>query len=487
MKSLKQRLSLTLMSLFLVIGLILAYITRHASVQFNLEMTQRLNGSIAMYVAAEEQLIANGQVNQAAIQRLAERAMVINPTVEVYLLDTAGRILSHNLPADVPLAGHIPLAQINEFLQPESHRPLVNLDPRSPATAKAFSAAKVTHNGQHQGYVYAILGGQAYETLANDLSKNFVLSVALASMLAVWILGYLVALLVVNKLTNPLTALTRKVRQFEQQMTGKPVSQLHIGDEIQALDAAFGHMQDKIQSQVKSIQAADQNRRDLITHVSHDLRTPLAAIQGYIDTLLVKDREFDEEQRARHLSTASKHCQRLNSLIHDLFELSKLDALAVTPQIEAFSLSELMQDVSLEFKWLARQKNIALKVDLFAGPCVVRADIGLMQRVLENLISNAIRHTPEDGQIWLRLVTTDQQFKVIIKDTGRGISNAELPYIFDRLYQGQNTASRADSSTGLGLAIVKKIMDLHQLKIKVISQLEKGTQFSFNIPQARLS
>ena len=117
MKSLKQRLSLSLMTLFLVIGLILAWITHQSSVQYNLEITQRLNGSIAMYVAAEEQLMQNGQVNQAAIDRLAQRAMVINPTVEVYLLDTEGRILSHNLPAGVTHAERIPLEKLNEFMR----------------------------------------------------------------------------------------------------------------------------------------------------------------------------------------------------------------------------------------------------------------------------------------------------------------------------------------------------------------------------------
>ena len=199
---------------------------------------------------------------------------------------------------------------------------------------------------------------------------------------------------------------------------------------------------------------------------------------------MVKQDSLNDQQRQQYLSTASKHCQRLNTLIADLFELSKLDNLAVTPNIESFSLSELMQDVSLGYKLLASEKNIELKVDVLSGPTVVRADIGLMQRVLENLISNAITHTPENGHIWLRLVASEQHFKVIVEDTGRGISDAELPYIFDRLYQAENTANKDNSSAGLGLAIVRKILDLHHLKIKVFSKLEQGTRFTFNIPQA---
>ena len=147
-------------------------------------------------------------------------------------------------------------------------------------------------------------------------------------------------------------------------------------------------------------------------------------------------------------------------------------------------MSELMQDVSMEFKMMAEQKNVDLKVDLLDGNTDVKADIGLMQRVLENLISNAIKHTPADGKVILKLAQQDGQFKIIIRDTGRGISKQELPFIFDRLYRAENSSQHSKSSSGLGLAIVKKILDLHQAKIRVVSKLERGTQFSFQLPVA---
>ncbi|MCX7553036.1 HAMP domain-containing sensor histidine kinase [Marinicella sp. S1101] len=484
MNSIAKKLSFVLLTLFIVIGIILAFITRYASVQYNHEMTQRLNGSIAMYVAAEEQLIQNGQHNEAAIKKLAERAMVINPTVEVYLLDNEGRILSHNLPTGTALPDQIPLSQIKTFISEPEQRPILNLDPRSPQTEKAFSAAKVTFNGQDEGYVYAILGGQTYELLAKDISKNWVLKVALASIAAVLILTYLIGILMVNQLTKPLTHVTKKVRRFQQQMTGETPNNQKVGDEIKVLETAFQNMQRKIKQQVKQIQAADQNRRDLITNVSHDLRTPLASIQGYMDTLLIKKDQLDEKQRDYYLATASKHCIRLNQLVNDLFELSKLDSLVIQPKLESFSLSELMQDVSMEFKMLAQQRNVDLKIDLLDGNTEVRADIGLMQRVFENLINNAIKHTPKNGQVMLKLQQHNDRFKVIIQDTGRGISEKELPHIFDRLFQAENSSNHNQNSSGLGLAIVKKIMDLHHTKIKVISQLNRGTQFSFQLPVA---
>lgn len=485
MKALKHRLSLALMTLFLLMGISLAYITWQASVQYNLEMTQRLNGSIAMYVADAEQLIENGRHNEAAIARLAERAMVINPTVEVYLLDRNGRVLSHNLPADVPFAKQVPLAKLEAFLQPESHRPLLNLDPRNPESEKAFSAARVNFEGQHEGYVYAILGGQTYEALARDLGKNYVLKAAGISIAAVLVLFYFIGVLVFHHLTRPLSALTRDVRQFQQQMTGLQVSGGRPGEDVGILRDAFEQMKTTIESQVRQLQDADQNRRDLITNVSHDLRTPLAAIQGYVDTLYIRKDSLSEQERNDYLEVASQHCSRLNALIDDLFELSKLDSAAVQPQIEVFSLAELMQDVSMEFKLMAEQKNIELEIELEAHPSDVRADIALMQRVFENLIGNAVKHTPENGTIWLRLISENDQFKVEVQDTGRGISQEELPHIFDRLYRAENSSQYSQSSSGLGLAIVKKILDVHQINIRVFSQLERGTRFSFEVPMVR--
>jgi signal transduction histidine kinase len=193
---------------------------------------------------------------------------------------------------------------------------------------------------------------------------------------------------------------------------------------------------------------------------------------------------MDKETTREYLSIARKHCSRLGMMINDLFELSKLDSNVINPELETFSMSELMQDIALEFTHMAEQKKIKLTIKLLEGNTDVRADIGLMQRVLENLIGNAIKHTPKDGQILIKLENKNESFNVVIQDTGRGISKNEIPHIFDRLYRAENTSNESSSSSGLGLAIVKKILDLHHSKIKVRSQLNKGTQFSFQLPLA---
>ena len=495
--SLSKKISWMLVSLFVVMGVALAFIVRFATVQYNLEITQRLNGSIAMYVAAEEQLIKNGVHNEDAIKRLAARAMVINPTVEVYLLDKQGHILSHNIPPEDLKQNDIPLQGVRDFLQPESARPLLSLDPRNPSSSKAFSAAEVRFNDQLEGYVYAILGGKTYELLVKDISQNYILQITLASILALLMLSFIVGWLMVRTLTQPLKKLTYEVVNFQNQIIGKEAGKeggnkekknkkqnKSKGDEIVVLSQSFAEMKNKIELQMNQIKAADQSRRDLISNVSHDLRTPLASIQGYLDTLLIKQQSLSESEKLQFMETASKHCKRLNQLVSDLFELSKLDSLAIKPEFEIFSIAELMQDVSMEFKHLCEEKGISLSVEVPKINAMVSADIGLMQRVLENLISNAVKHTESGGQVQLKLDSHHQGFHVMVRDTGCGISEHELPYIFERLYRAENSATSVQNSSGLGLAIVKKIIDLHRTKIDVVSHLGKGTMFSFNLPFA---
>ena len=140
---------------------------------------------------------------------------------------------------------------------------------------------------------------------------------------------------------------------------------------------------------------------------------------------------MDKQTTAEYLSIARKHCSRLGTLINDLFELSKLDSSVIKPDLENFSMSELIQDVSMEFNMQAEQKHIKLSLDLLEGNTNVSADISLMQRVLENLIGNAIKHTPQNGKVTIKLENKNNGFNVVISDNGRGISEHELPNIFN--------------------------------------------------------
>jgi two-component system OmpR family sensor kinase len=177
-----------------------------------------------------------------------------------------------------------------------------------------------------------------------------------------------------------------------------------------------------------------------------------------------------------------KHTKRLGHLIGDLFDLSRLESHSIHPNLEHFSLAELLQDVSQDFELEAQQKEITINVPAGPGDSMVYADIGLLQRVLENLIRNSLKFTPQGGEININLEREPGSVAVAVADTGCGIAESDLEHVFDRFYRIDQGEESGSDSTGLGLAIVRKILDLHDSRITVSSVLNEGTRFEFNLP-----
>ena len=254
------------------------------------------------------------------------------------------------------------------------------------------------------------------------------------------------------------------------------------GDEIDQLAVSFVTMSEKIKDQLVQLKENDNLRRELVSNISHDLRTPLSAMQGYLETLIIKGESLSEDERERYLKIARRHTVRLGILIGDLFELSKLESASVTPHLETFSIPELVQDVAQEFQLEAEKKKIDLLLNLDTNSALTIGDIGLIQRVLENLVRNAIRFTPIGGEVKLSISERPETVAVAVSDTGSGIPDNEIPRIFDRFYRSEVDEEAASDSSGLGLAIVKRILDLHQSRITVVSKVNVGTRFEFELP-----
>ena len=490
MKTLFARLSAALFGVVAIIGGGFFIVEQVSTRLYYEEITQRLNASIAMYVTGEMQLIEDGAVNEDALTLLAQRAMIINPTVEVYLLDTAGRILAHAMPPESIQSEQVALEPVRQLMSGETEMPLRGTDPRNSDRQKIFSAHPVMHNDVLQGYLYAILGGQKYDELATSVRGSYVQKLSIGALIAIVLAAFLVGLLVFGLLTRRLASLTADVRAFtDSGFDPEKVEALASNrsapgaqDEIGELREAFSGMSNKIREQFESLKETDRLRRELVSNVSHDLRTPLASMHGYVETLLLKNDTLSEQERLRYLEITRKHSLRLRQLIGDLFELSKLDSASIKPTLESFSLAELLQDVTQEFELQAENKGIEIKVHSQTGTSMVQADIGLMQRVLENLLRNAVRYTPQGGTISISLDPKPGFVAVAVADTGCGIAEHELERIFDRFYRSEQGEEERSSSAGLGLAIVKRILDLHGSRITVESILNRGTRFEFEVP-----
>ncbi len=490
MSTLFARLSAALLLVVALIGGGFFLVEQVSTRLYYEEITQRLNASIAMYVTGEMQLMEEGAVNEDALTLLAQRAMIINPTVEVYLLDTDGQILAHAMPPESIQTNRVELKPLLDLMGGETEMPLRGTDPRNLERQKIFSAFPVMHNDILQGYLYAILGGQKYDELADSVRGSYVQKLSLGALIAIVLAAFLVGLLVFGLLTRRLTRLTSDVKRFTDsgfdpeliETLGNNGSKPQAQDEIGQLRAAFSAMANKIREQFEGLKETDRLRRELVSNVSHDLRTPLASMHGYVETLLLKNDTLSETERLRYLEITRKHSLRLGRLIGDLFELSKLDSASVQPTLERFSLAELLQDVTQEFELEAEKKGIQIEVNASPEATMVHADIGLMQRVLENLLRNAVRYTPEGGTISISLDKKPGCVAVVVADTGCGIAEHELERIFDRFYRSEQGEEERSNSAGLGLAIVKRILDLHGSRITVSSTLNEGTRFEFDIP-----
>lgn len=223
-------------------------------------------------------------------------------------------------------------------------------------------------------------------------------------------------------------------------------------------------------------------RRDLIVNVSHDLRTPLTSLRGYVETLLLKGDSLSADERRSYLEVAARQSERLATLVDELFELAKLDFRGVQINVEPLPLGELAFDVVRKFELAAKAKGVSLDLDVVSGIPLIEADVGLLERVFDNLIANAIAHTPRGGRVEIGIAADNERVVVHVADTGSGIPAVHLPFVFDRFYRADQSRRAVSGGAGLGLAIAKRIVELHGGQITVESQPQAGSRFSFSLP-----
>lgn len=488
-RSLYAKIAAGLAALFLLIGLVFIGITVFSTDMYHQEINQKLNIGLAEQIVKERILMSEGQVNKEALKEIFHMLMVINPSIEIYLLDPQGDILTYSAPQGSVKRESVDLRPVKKWLSKKTEAPIQGDDPKSLDRKKVFSAAPIVRNGELEGYLYVILGGVQFDSIAQKIKGSYILQLSGWMTLSGVIFTLTAGLLLFGLLTGRLRKLARLMDSFKpgfpletEMPTGEKTDE--SSDEIDRLSSIFREMASRIESQMQALKSTDNMRRELVANVSHDLRTPLATLQGYIETLLIKDDQYSRQEREEYLKIAIKHCQRLNRLVKDLLELAKLESTQISITKEPFHLLELVQDVIQKFMLQAKEKNIQLRIDTKASQPFVEADIALIERVLENLIENAIHYTPENGIVSIQVAGTAQLVTVDVKDTGIGIPQEELPHIFDRFYQSKHNRKDRKHHSGLGLAIAYKIIEHHQQKINVVSTLEKGTCFSFSLPLA---
>jgi signal transduction histidine kinase len=256
---------------------------------------------------------------------------------------------------------------------------------------------------------------------------------------------------------------------------------IHGQDEIAALGKSFNQMCIQLQNADRKQRELEQLRSDLIAWVSHDLQTPLASIRAIVEALA--DGMVDDPHTVqRYLRTAQKDISALSELIDDLFQMAQLDAGGLPLDLEYNSLSDLISDTLEGFSELAKRLDINLQGRVELGVDPVYMDSQRIGRVLNNLVSNALRHTPPGGQVTVKAQPHSPGLMVEVIDNGEGVQEQDQDLIFERFYRGEKSRNRATGGAGLGLAIAKGIVEAHGGEIGVESQPGEYTRFFFTLP-----
>ena len=485
--SLFKKLSLSALAIFLFLVVGFLWIFQAIEEASRAQAEQELHSQLATNLVHDNPLLSSGDLTSKTVGNLFHSMMILGANFEFYVLDTNGNLQNYSAKPGEVVRNKVDIQPIEKFLAKQKF-PIYGQDPRGDSS-KIFSVAEIRDKDQRVGYLYVIVRSKIYDSIYSRLKSNQqIQTLVLISAIAILFLFSLI-FLSFRYFVSPLRQLTQTINSsqqngFEEKLTLIDVPQ--TGEEIRILTNAFNQMIEQINGQFEQLKTVDSERRELLTHLSHDLRTPLASLQGFLETIAIKQETLAPEKRKEYIERSLNNAKRLKHFVDQIFELAHLESGHVSTTFETLPIAELLYDLKEKFSILASCKNIELMVDLDNEQVQITTDIGKLERVLSNLIENAIRHTPRDGLIKLKLASTDltEQITIIVQDTGTGIPEEELPYLFNARYRGSKSMEDGERHIGLGLTISKKLLAILGSDIKVKNNDESGASFSFSLSVA---
>lgn len=468
--------------LFLVLSLVaLSYValTSYLARNYYLETTQRLNRDIAHHLIHEVSPFVDGKVNEEALGTIMHSMMAVNPTIEVYLVDAQGEILSYVVLDKKVKLKSIDVTPIKTMLDSDHSTMILGDDPRNPGKEVVFSAAPVLRDKVVEGYVYIVLESEEQEFVSTSLLGSYFIRAGLITFVLSLLVAFALGLGLIYFLTRGLRKIYDGIQAFER---GDYTRRINVSgnDELARLAMCINDMGDKILQNIEEIKKVDILRRELIANVSHDLRSPIAVIHGYVETFMMKQDYIDDQEKKRYLKAIIINTEKLNKMVNDLFDLSKLEAKQIVPQKESVLMHEVLLELCQQSALLAEKRNIRFRSLIPEKQLPVSVDIQLVNRAIQNVIDNAIKYANEGGEVIVSAKSEKGSYLISVENTGEGIDKEDLPYIFERYYKGNTVGSV--QSTGLGLTIAQKIVALHGGTISVESTRKLKTAFVITLP-----
>jgi two-component system OmpR family sensor kinase len=320
-------------------------------------------------------------------------------------------------------------------------------------------------------------GGALSAQLPPSSPEQRFLSHVNTSLLIAGIVGAAVAILLGLFLTRQFTKPIRALKKGAARIAS---GDLAYRAEVKSRDE-FGELAKSFNSMAASLDSSEQSRRRLFADIAHELRTPLSVIGGTVDAML----DGVYEPNPDNLTSIKEETEVLTRLVAELRDLTLAESGHLKLEIEPTNLAELVQRRVSQAEVIARGKNISLRTDITEGLPEIEADGRRMEQVVANLLDNALNHTPSGGTVTVAVSPDKDGVLVSVADTGAGIPAEHLPYIFERFYKVDDARSRKTGGAGLGLAIAKQMVELHGGRIRVESEVGKGSKFSFTLPLTR--
>lgn len=412
------------------------------------------------------------------IERDAQLFFYIAPRSQVLLTDDQGKILHSFLGIYGVFQDSIPVKPIEQFLAGDPFPLFLPDISHGKGDRQAiFSAAPLSFQG-NKFYVVVLMPSRIFGSSLLYGNENLTLNSVLGTTLVILFSATVVGGIVFFLLTRRIRSLTVAARRYG---AGDLEYRVPIAgrDEFAELGGAFNAMADEIQQRIDDVAQQDTLRRELVGALSHDLSAPAGIIINCTDILFEKADSLSTAERERYLESLSRNAQSLNILTQDLVELSRFGSLDIKLSRSEVEVGELFRDMQASFQPRAETLQVAFEIEPPQEEVYVDADPVQLERILSNLLGNALRHTKPGGTTTLGGFVEGDSFVFEVRDTGEGIKPEDIPKVFERYYQG---GASSKGLSGLGLSIVRTLVEAHGSKISLRSQFGSGTCFYFSLP-----
>ena len=440
----------------------------------------------------------------ASFGQTLRQYILYSPNTGLYLVDKEGKVLSSAGEGRIFWSSYkISIEPLLTAHQADPSQPKFGDDPDVQGASCIVAIYPVLNGEEVKGYLYAVARDAVLQVQPSKLLGSYAIRTSIKAGLLTILVGLCLTAAVLASFTRPLSRLTKalediKAKGFsggeliEGTSTGKSlgIPDVDRNDEIGRLSRTFVGLFERLKEEMRNVRRVDLQRRDMIASVSHDLRTPLTALSGQLETIRMKGNLLTPEEQLRYVDLAFNNAQHLKRLTDSLADLARLDNPSFEAKREPMALGELADDLVQRYRLRAEQQGVSLNVEYPDGLPMIPLDASLTERALSNLLDNALRVTPDQGKITVSVHAESTQSlgagegarqRLSVSDTGPGVAPEEQSKIFEKFYQtAQHREHRG--SAGLGLAIVKRVADLHDGRVDLKSVLGQGSTFSIVFP-----